>query len=138
MNGGDPNQIDEITATYIEQVEKICQSKLPLSFKVCALNNMALAKVLHFFCNTRFQERLLTEIDTFLTNKVRDLFSLYQSTTRDVIYLSRLHGGIGVKEFSTVYYCTRIAFIVKMLNHREENTSVVKVRHEKEKCKCFQ
>ena len=81
---------------------------------------MALAKVLHFFCNTRFQNKLLVEIDTFLTSKVSELFSLYKSATRDVIYLSRLHGGIGVKQFSTVYYCTRIAFITKILNHNEE------------------
>ena len=81
---------------------------------------MALAKVLHFFCNTRFHDRLLVETDTFLTNKVRELFSLYKSTTRDVIYLSRLHGDIGIKQFSTVYYCTRVAFITKMLNYNEE------------------
>ena len=81
---------------------------------------MALVKVLHFFCNTRFQDKLLVEIDAFLTNKVRELFFLYKSTTRDVIYLSRLHGGFGVKQFSTVYYCTRVAFITKMLNHNEE------------------
>jgi len=120
INGDDSKQVDEIIDTYKEQVEKVCQCMLPLSFKVCALNNMALAKVLHFFCNTRFQDKLLVEIDKFLTNKVRDLFNLYQSTTRDVIYLSRLHGGIGVKQFSTTYYCTRVSFIVKMLNHNEE------------------
>ena len=82
---------------------------------------MALAKVLHFFYNTRFQNKLLVEIDTFLTNKVRELFSLYKSTTKDVIYLSSLHGGIGVKQFSTVYhYCTSVAFITRMLNRNEE------------------
>ena len=37
---------------------------------------MALAKVLHFFCNTRFQDKLLVEIDTFLANKVREFFFL--------------------------------------------------------------
>ena len=92
----------------------------PLSFKVCTLNNMALAKVFHFFCNTHFQDKLLVEIDMFLTNKVRELFSLYKSTTRDVIYLSHLHGVISIKQFSTVYYCARFAFITKMLNHNEE------------------
>ena len=82
---------------------------------------MALAKVLHFFYNTRFQNKLLVEIDTFLTNKVRELLSLYKSTTKDVIYLSSLHGGIGVKQFSTVYhYCTSVAFITRMLNRNEE------------------
>ena len=120
INGDYPKQVSEVISTYKDQVEKTCQCKLPLPFKVCALNNTALAKFLHFFCNTRFHEKLLVEIDTFLTNNVRGLFSLYKSTTRDVIYLSRLHGGIGVKQFSTAYYCTRVAFITKMLNHNEE------------------
>ena len=121
INGDDPKQVSEIISTYKDQVEKICQCKLPFSFKVCALNNMALAKVFHFFCNTRFQDKLLVETDTFLTNKVRELLFLYKSTTRDAIYLSRLNGGIGVKQFSTVYYCTRVAFISKILNHYEES-----------------
>ena len=82
---------------------------------------MTLAKVLHFFCNTDFQDKLLAEIGAFLTNKVRELFSLYKSTTRDAIYLLRLHQGIGVKQFSTVHYCTRVAIITKMLNHNEES-----------------
>ena len=105
INGDDPKQVSEIISTNKDQVAKICQCKLPLSFKVCAVNNLALAKVLHFFCNTRFQDKLLFEIDTFLTNKVREFFSLYKSTNRDVIYLSRLHGGIGFKQFYSVYYC---------------------------------
>ena len=81
---------------------------------------MALAKVLHLFCNTYFQWKLLVEIYTFLTNKVREWFSLYNSTARDGIYLSRLHRGIGVKQFFTICYYTRVAFITKMLSHNEE------------------
>ena len=65
-------------------------------------------------------EKLLVKIDTFLTNKVREFFSLCKSTTRDGIYLSCLRGGIGVKQVSTVYYCTPIVFITKTLNHNEE------------------
>ena len=103
INGDDPNYVSEIFSTYKDQVEKICQCKLPLSFKVYTLNNMALAKVLHVFCNTHIEGKLLIEIDVFLTNKVREFF-LYKSTTEDVTYLSQLHGGIGVKRFSTVYF----------------------------------
>ena len=39
------------------------------------------------------------------------MFMLYKSTT----------SGIGVKLFSSVHYCTRVSFIVKMLNHNVEN-----------------
>ena len=35
--------------------------------------------------------------------------------------LSRLHGGIGVKRYSTVYYCTVASFITKILYCNEEN-----------------
>ena len=103
INGDDPKYVSEIFSTYKDQVEKICQCKLPLSFKVYTLNNMDLAKVLHVFCNTHIEGKLLIEIDVFLTNKVREFF-LYKSTTEDVTYLLHLHGGIGVKQFSTVYF----------------------------------
>ena len=82
---------------------------------------MALWKVLHFFSNTRFQDNVITDIDNYLANTVRSLFMLYKSTTRDGIFLSRSDGGISVKLFSSVYYCTRVSFTVKMLNHDVEN-----------------
>ena len=82
---------------------------------------MALWKVLHFFSNTRFQDNVITDVDNYLADTVRSLFMLYKSTTRDGIFLSRSHGGISVKLFSSVYYCTRVSFTVKMLNHDVEN-----------------
>ena len=42
-------QAEEIISTYKDIVEKIRVCQLPLTFKVYALNNMALSKVLHFF-----------------------------------------------------------------------------------------
>ena len=74
MNSDDPKQVSEIISTYKNQVAKNSQCKSPLSFKVCALNNTALAKVLDFFCNTYFRDKLLLETDTFFINKVRELF----------------------------------------------------------------
>ena len=92
---------------------------LPLSLKISALNNMALSKVLHHFYNSRINENILNEIDDHLTKIVRELYGMYNSTTRDVIYLPRTKGGIGVKMFSAVYRCCRISFVLKMLNHDE-------------------
>ena len=82
---------------------------------------MALWKVLHFFSNTSFQDNVIIDVDNYLADTVRSLFMLYKSTTRDGIFLSRSHGGISVKLFSSVYYCTRVSFTVKMLNHDVEN-----------------
>ena len=99
INSEDPCQFEEIISTYKDIVEKICECQLPLTFKVCALNNMALLKVLHYFSNTRFQNNLITDVGNYLTDKVRSLFMLYKSNTKDVIFLSRSHGFIGVKLF---------------------------------------
>ena len=46
---------------------------------------------------------------------------MYKTTTRDVIFLPRTSEGIGVKLLSAVSHCTRIVFIVKMLNHEEKS-----------------
>ena len=99
INSEDPCQFEEIISTYKDIVEKIRECQLPLTFKVCALNNMALLKVLHYFSNTRFQNNLITDVGNYLTDKVRSLFMLYKSNTKDVIFLSRSHGFIGVKLF---------------------------------------
>ena len=120
VDGEDQTQIIEMIETYKELVLKISTCELPLSLKVCALNNMALAKVQHHFYNTRIEENVLESTDTFLTKIIRDLFMLYDSTTRTVIYLPRLKGGIGVKLFSMVYRCSKVAFAIKMLNHSVE------------------
>ena len=55
INGEDQCQVKEIISTYKDIVEKICVCQLPLTFKVCALNNMALLKVLHYFLTHIFK-----------------------------------------------------------------------------------
>ena len=92
-------QVEEMISTCKDIVEKICVCQPPLTFKVCALNNMVLSKVLHFCSNTRLQDNVITDVEYCLTDKVRSLFMLYKSTTRDATFLSRCHGGIGAKLF---------------------------------------
>ena len=102
--------------TYSGLVHKIQQCNLPLALKASAFNNLALAKILHHFYNTRLTEEQLEKSDNLLTSAVRDLYGLYKSTTSLVIYLPREHGSIGVKRISDVYRSTRLAFLIKMLN----------------------
>ena len=76
---------------------------------------------MHHFNNTRFTEEQLEELDKALTQTVRNLYDLYSSTTQLIIYLPREDGGIGIKRVSAVYRTTRIAFLLKMLNHEEDH-----------------
>ena len=120
IEGEDINQVNEFCVMYKANVEKICNCTLPLSLKCSAINNMALAKVLHHLYNTRIKETMLKSLDDFLTGKVRKLFDLYSTTTRLIIYLPRTNGGLGIKKISRVYYVSRITFLLKMLNHDED------------------
>ena len=78
---------------------------------------MPLAKVLHHFYNSRLSETVLESLEKHLVDSVREIFGFYKSTTQLVIFLPREHGGLGIKKISTVYYTTRISFMVNMLNH---------------------
>ena len=117
MSGEDSAQVEQFIKTYLDLVKKISDSSLPLALKASALNNMALAKILHHFYNSRLSEEQLEDIDKSVTKTVREMYALYTTTTNLVIYLPREYGGIGVKRVSDVYRTTRLAFLVKMLNH---------------------
>ena len=59
----------------------------------------------------------LDQLDNIITDAVRELFSLYKPTTRIVIFLPRENDGLGIERISNVYRSTRLAFLIKMLNH---------------------
>ena len=100
-------------------------SVLPILLKYSAFNNLALAKILHHFYNTRLSEIRIDLMEKHLVTAVRDLLKLYKSTTQLAIFFPRDHGGLGVKKLSFVYYTTRIPFLVKMLNHDVEKFSFI-------------
>ena len=60
-----------------------------------------------------------------MTNVVRNLFGMYASTKRLFIFLLRVNGGLGIKRISDVYYTKRVDFLIKMLNHDEENFPLI-------------
>ena len=64
-------------------------------------------------------------MEKHLVTAVRDLLKLYNSTTQLAIFLPGDHWGLGVKKLSLVYYTTKIAFLVKMLNHDVEKFSFI-------------
>ena len=76
----DYTQVEEFISTYLDLVMKISDSRLPLALKASTLNNMALAKILHHFYNTRLTEEQLDDIDKSVTKTVRDLYGLYTTT----------------------------------------------------------
>ena len=117
----DYTQTTELIQVYLSLVDKIKNSKLPVNLKISALNNMALAKILHYFYNSRIKEEDLEYMDKYLVSVVREIYGLYKSTTQAIIFVPREEGGLGVRKISYTYYAIRISFMVKMLNHPVEN-----------------
>ena len=76
LSGEDSLQVIEMIDTYSDLVHKIQQCNLPLALKASAFNNLALAKILHHFCNTRLSEKQPEKSDNVLTSAVRDLYGL--------------------------------------------------------------
>ena len=121
VNGEDPAQVLEFIVKFKSNVDKICACNLPITLKCSAINNLALAQILHHFYNTRLEEQEIEDLDKYVTTKIRQLLGIYSSTTDLIIYLPRKNGGIGIKRISDVYRSTRIAFLIKMINHSEKH-----------------
>ena len=64
-------------------------------------------------------------MEKYLVSEVRVLLKQYKSTTQLIMFLPCDHAGLRVKKLSFVYYTTRIAFLVKMLNHDVEKFSFI-------------
>ena len=110
---------------YQTLIDQIKSSVLPIALKCSAFNNTVLAKILHHFYVTRISEIRIKSMEKHLVSAVRELLKLYKPTTQLAIFLPLDHGGIKVRKLSFVYYTTRIAFLVKMLNHDVEKFSFV-------------
>ena len=64
--------MENFNADYKELVGKIEECTLPLSLKLSALNNMALAKISHHFDNIRLNEKQLRYINKKSYSKSSD------------------------------------------------------------------
>ena len=119
--GEDEKQIREFIEDFKNIIDKIESCSLPIPLKMSAFNNMALAKVLHHFDNSKLEEKQLEEMDSKISCTVKRMFNLYPKTTDKVFFINRLQGGLGIKKPSNVYRAARIAHLMKMLNHDDSN-----------------
>ena len=97
---------------------------LKIKISSSALNNVALAKVVHHFCNTRIVS--LQKFDEILTSV--PFAKCMVCTLQQHKLSSTCHWSlelIGIKRISDVYRTTRLAFLIEMLNHPVRSFSYV-------------
>ena len=76
LSGDNYLQVIEMIDIYSDLAHKIQKYNLTIALKASAFNNLALAKILHHFHNTRLSEEQLDNLDSLLTSAVGDLFGL--------------------------------------------------------------
>ena len=87
--GEDPKQVEDFIEEYKKALDKIEGSSLPIPLKPSAFNNIALAKILHHFDNTRIEEKQLEELDKKIICVLRSMFRLYPKATDKVFFVGR-------------------------------------------------
>ena len=106
---------------YSEILENITTCSLPLALKIEGLGTMGLSRIEHHFSNTLVTEEQLQEFDKITVSCLRKIFNLNNNTTTRTMFLKKQHGGLGIRKPSTIYRATRINFLIKMLNHPDNN-----------------
>ncbi len=113
-------QVQDIISEYTNRVQKIDESPLPLTMKLEAIRQIALAKVQHLFANVHIPRNILREMNNKTVATVRRWLGLNSHTTRDFIHHSAREGGLGVPDIEWTYISTRLAHLVQMLNNDDQ------------------
>ena len=100
---------------YSEILENIATCSLPLALKIEALGTMGLSKIEHHFSNMLITEEQLQEFDRVTVSCLKKILNCTK------MFLKKQHGGLGIRKPSTIYRATRINFLIKMLNHLDNN-----------------
>ena len=84
---------------------------------------MGLSKIEHHFSNMLITEEQLQEFDRVTVScldrvTVSCLKKIFNCTK---MFLKKQHGGLGITKPSTIYRATHINFLIKMLNHLDNN-----------------
>ena len=119
--GEHTNQVPDMLSKYKEILENIASCSLPLALKIEAIGMMGMSKIEHHFSNTYMTEQQLQDFDKALVSCLRKIFNLNNNTTIRTFFIMKQQGGLGVRKPSIIYRATRINFLVKMINHSDEN-----------------
>ena len=109
-------QLQDIQAHFIDTVEKIDKSPLPVNQKIDAINIMAISQLNFYFPNMQFTEKTLKNLEDKIVECIRSNLKLNTSSTRAHIFTPRREGGLGVIKPSTMYHAKRISFLLSALN----------------------
>ena len=109
----------------MELLDNIATSVAPTPVELEALEIIVLAKIAHHFANTRISEEKILEFDKVLIKCLRRIFGTGDTFTIRARYQPKVKGDFGIRLPSIVYHASRIAHLISMLNHQEENIRFV-------------
>ena len=95
---------------------------LPIVAKFEAINIMVMSKLNFYLSNVTMSLSQLTVLEDEIVKFIRSWFGLNNSSNRDIMFIPRKFGGLGVINPTTTYIAKKISFLLSTLNSDDPQT----------------
>ena len=118
------SQVTDIFTSLSQILNKIDSSALPIVAKLEAINSyiMVMSKLNFYLSNVTMSLSQLTVLEDEIVKFIRSWFGLNNSINRDIMFLPRKFGGLGVINPTTTYIAKKISFLLSTLNSDDPQT----------------
>ena len=95
---------------------------LPIVAKVGAINMMVMSKFNFFLCNLTIPIASLKSLEDNIVKYIRNWFGLNKSSNRDIMFIPKKLGGLGIMDPTSIYIAKKISFLLSVLNSDDPQT----------------
>ena len=116
------SQVTDIFTSLSQILDKIDSSVLPIVAKLEAINIMVMSELNFYLSNVTMSLLQLTVLEDEIVKFIRSWFGLNNSSNRDIMFIPRKFGGLGVINPTTTYIAKKISFLLSTLNSDDPQT----------------
>ena len=116
------SQVTDIFTSLSQILDKIDSSVLHIVAKLEAINIMFMSKLNFYLSNVTMSLSQLTVLEDEIVKFIRSWFGLNNSSNRDIMFIPRKFGGLGVINPTTTYIAKKISFLLSTLNSDDPQT----------------
>lgn len=116
------SQVTDIINSLVQTLCKISNSVLPVVAKVEAINMMVMSKLNFYLCNVSIPISTLKTLEDKIVSLIRNWFGLNKSSNRDIMFIPKKYGGLGIRDPTPLYIAKKISFLLSVLNSDDPQT----------------
>ena len=83
---------------------------------------MAISKLNFYFCNITFPLKKLLDMENSIVDCIRNWLKLNKSSNRDIMFIPKSKGGLGILHPTTMYIAKKMSFLLQCLNSDDPQT----------------